>query len=197
MTTITFPKRSQFGRNNLRWEAIEQFQQWLKTNVPNFLGCFMLYNTDTTVYFESRMNRNGKALILRANKEYNLDENFIQQLNQLVEQDHKLTAIQNEKRKILQSNYDIAEFLQESFSEYTITFTSGCFKVGGEKVYVQIANDSKVHTPKAEVNPMYIHSRMSVDTLVQLAKEVEIETEKLMGKLPEIMALIPRNFWKA
>jgi hypothetical protein len=197
MTTITFPKRSQFGRNNRRWDAIESFQQWLKTNVPNFLGCFMLYNTNTTIYFESRMNRGGKVLILRADKEYNLDEKFIQQLNQLIEQDHKLTEIQNQKRKILDSNHDTAVFLQESFSEYAITFTSGCFKVSGKKVYVQIANDSKVHTPKAEVNPMYIHSRMSVDTLVQLAKEVEIETEKLMGKLPEIMAMIPTNFWKA
>lgn len=197
MTTITFPKRSQFGRNNRRWEAIEQFQQWLKTNVPNFLGCFMLYNTDTTVYFESRMNRNGKTLILRANKEYNLDENFIQQLNQLIENDHKLTVIQNEKRKRLESNYDTAVFLQESFPEYIITFTCGCFKVSSKKVYVQISNDSKVHIPKAEVNSMYISSRMMVDSLVQLANEAEIETEKLMGKLPEIMALIPANFWTA
>lgn len=197
MTTITFPKRSQFGRNNLHREAIEQFQQWLKENVPNFLECFMLYNTDTTIYFESRMNRNGKVLILRA-KEYNLDEKFIQHLNKLIEQDHKLTKIKTENSRILHSNLDTAVFLQECFPVYKIKFSwSGYFTVSTEKVYVQIASDSKVHTPKAEVNQTCIYSRMSVNALVQLAKEVEVETEKLMGHLPEIMALIPKDFWKA
>ena len=214
-TTITFPS-SYYAYSNDKVKSIEQFKNWLSSQNDFVLNYFDVCYTKQTVYLKSKRfyayttskidgYNPEKAIVFRSEKGYVLDSNMVAKLVKLVNLDNELAQLEESCDNLSKTIIKAIADMRVKFPEFMFDFNSGNVNTGAfttimvsyNYVTITFFQDSNKHLPKMKVKSYKRLNELNVGDLLNFTKTVQGNSDVLGLAVPEIMALIPKNFWKA
>lgn len=215
MTTITFPQLGYTSSQKFN-SALDQFRGWIELQSPSVLEHFNVCYTDKTVYLKSkrfygytRSKIDGynpeKAIVFRSERGYVLDSNMVAKLVNLVNLDNELAQLEESRDNLSKTIIKAIADMRVKFPEFMFDFNSGNANTGAfatimvsyNYVTITFFQDSNKHLPKMKVNSYKRLNELNVGDLLDFTKTVQGNSDVLGLAVPEIMALIPKDFWKA
>ena len=214
MTTINFPQRSYTSSQNINM-VIGQFKGWIELQCPTVLEYFDVCYTEKTVYLKSKKfsaytaskiegYNPEKAIVFRCNNEYQLDSNMVAKLVNLVNLDNELAQLEESRDNLSKTIIKAIADMRVKFPEFMFDFNSGNANTGAfatimvsyNNVTITFFQDSNKHLPKMNVNSYKRLNELNVGDLLDFTKTVQGNSDVLELAVPEIMSMIPKNFWK-
>ena len=214
MTTINFPQRGYTSTHNFN-SILDQFKSWIQFQSPSVLEYFDVSYTEKTVYFKSKKfsaytaskiegYNPEKAIVFRCNNEYQLDSNMVAKLVNLVKLDNNLESIENARKDLYETIKLAIKDMRVKFPEFNFEFDNEntnlgtffditvCFKY----VTVTFFQHSNTHLPKMKVNSYKKLNDMTISDLVNFTQIAQENSNTLELAMPQIIEMIPTNFWK-